>query len=259
MTAPLAELLGHVLEGEPALAGEVDEVFRRAEALRRRRTRLLLIAGASITVVIVLAGYLLTTTLLPARGAPRALPVSPAITASAAPVPSAIADPVLALLVPMADAAHLRIVPRPPERGLGWRQYSVLTARGRPHGTVQVAVFSRPEGLCFPRRNGKDGCARADRAGGGVDYVHYGEGTDPDWQVNEAIARRTSDGRTVALMATGERDVTDPADAEPPLSGSQVEQLATDPRLLAAFGSGEGCDGPSSGACPVFKVPVPEG
>jgi hypothetical protein len=258
VTAPLAELLGHVLEGEPALADEVDEVFRRAEALRHRRTRLLLIAGAAIAAIIVLAGYLLTTTLLPARGSPRALPASQSISPSAVPVPSAIADPVLALIAPLADAAHLRIVPRPPERGFGWRQYSVRAADGQPRGTVQVAVFARPDGLCFPRRNGKDGCARADRAGDGVDYVRYGEGTDPDWQVNEAIARRTSDGRTVALMATGEREVTDPAGATPPLSGSQVEQLATDPRLLAGFGSGEGCDGPSSNACPVFKVPVPE-
>ena len=120
-----------------------------------------------------------------------------------------------------------------------------------------MAVFARPDGLCFPRRDGSDGCARRDRTGG-VDYVRYGAGTDPDWQVNEAIARRTSDGRTVALTATGERDATDPSDATPPLSGSQVEQLATDPRLLAAFGAGEGCDGPAADACPVFKVPVPE-
>jgi hypothetical protein len=258
MTAPLGELLGHVLEGEPAPADEVDEVFRRAEALRRRRTRLLLIAAVAIAAIVVLAGYLLTTTLLPARTAQRVVPGGHAVTPVAVSVPSAIADPVLALVAPLVDAADLRIVPRPPERGFGWRQYSVLAANGQPRGTVQVAVFARPGGLCFPRRNGKDGCARADRADGGVDYLSYGEGTDPDWQVNEAVARRTSDGRTVALMATGERDATDPDDATPSLSGSQVEQLATDPRLLAGFGAGESCDGRASNACPVFKVPVPE-
>jgi hypothetical protein len=258
-TVPLGALLGHVLEGEPALAGEVDEIFRRADALRRRRTRLLLIAGVTIAALIVLAGYLLTTRLLPARGASRALPAHPATLASAVPVPSAIADPVLALVAPMIDGDHRRIVPRPPARGFGWRQYSVLTADGQSHGTVQLAIFARPDGLCFPRRDGKDGCARADRAAGGVDYVPYGDGTDPDWQVNEAIARRTADGRTIVVMATGERDVADPADAAPPLSANQVERLVTDHRLLDAFGAREGCDGPSANACPIFKVPVPDG
>jgi hypothetical protein len=258
-TVPLGELLGHVLEGEPALAGEVDEIFRRADALRRRRTRLLLVAGATIAALIVVAGYLLTTTLLPARGASRARPAGPATLASVVPVPSAIADPVLALVAPMIDGDHRRIVPRPPARGFGWRQYSVLTADGHSHGTVQFAIFARPGGLCLPRRDGKDGCARADRAGGGIDYVPYGDGTDPDWQVNEVIARRTADGRTIAVMATGERDVADPADAAPPLSANQVERLATDERLLGAFGSSEGCDGPSANACPIFKVPVPDG
>jgi hypothetical protein len=260
MTAPLGELLGHVLAGEPALSDEIDAVFRRAETLRRRRTRLLLTAGAAIAATIVIAGYLLTTTLLPAEGTPQVRPAAHATAPSAVPVPvpSTIADPVLALVAPVVDAAHLRIVPRPPERGFGWRQYSVLAANGQPRGTIQVAVFARPAGLCFPQRNGKDGCTAADRAGDGVDYVRYGAGTDPDWQVNQVIARRAGDGRTVALMATGERDVTDPADATPPLSGSQAERLATDPRLLAAFGSREGCDGAASNACPVFKVPVPE-
>lgn len=254
MSVPLGELLGHVLEGEPALADEVDEVFRRAEVLRRRRARLLLGGGAVIAATIVLAGYLLTTTLLPARGAPRALPVSgPTVV----PVPSAIADPVLALIAPAIDDSRLRIVPRPPERGFGWRQYSVLAAGGQPRGTVEVAVFARPHGLCFPRRDGHDGCARKDRSGG-IDYVRYGDGTDPDWQVNQAIARRASDGRTIALMATGERDVTEPDEATPPLTGHEVERLATDPRLFAAFGPHETCDGDAADACPVFKVPVPD-
>jgi hypothetical protein len=256
VTAPLAELLGHVLEGEPALAGEVDEVFRRADVLRRRRTRTLLAAGAAIAGTVVLAGYLLTTTLLPARGAARSAPVASAITPSAVPVPSTIADPVLAVLAPLVDGDHRRIVPRPPARGFGWRQYSVLAADGTPHGTIEIAVFARPHGLCFPRRSGHDGCSLLDHAGG-IDYVPYGDGTDPDWQVNQAIARRASDGRTVAVMATGEREAADPEDARPPLSADEVKRVVTDQRLFAAFGPGEGCDGPADGACPVFKVPVP--
>jgi hypothetical protein len=258
VSAPLVELLGHVLEGEPGLVDEIDEVFRRAERLRRRRTRLLLIAGASIAAIIVLGGYLLTTTLLPARGTPQARPASHPSAPSAVPVPSAIADPVLALIAPMIDGDHLRIVPRPPARGFGWRQYSVLTASDEPRGTVQVAIFARPDDLCFPRRNGKDGCARPDKTATGVDFLRYGDGTDPDWQVNEAIARRTADGRTVAVMATGEREATDPADATPPLSGDEVKSLAIDARLLTAFGPKEGCDGPAADACSVFKVPVPD-
>ena len=255
MTAPLGEMLEHVLAGEPAIADEVDTVFRQADALRRRRTRTLLAAGAAIAGTIVLAGYLLTTTLLPARGAPPSGPA--ASRPSAVPVPSAIADPMLAVLAPVVDAGRLRIVPRPPQRGYGWRQYSVLTPDGKPRGTVEVAVYARPDGLCFPRHDGRDGCAPVEHAAGGIDYVRYGGDTDPDWQVNQTIARHKAGGRTVALMATGERDVADPADGRPALSGSQIVRLATGPGLLAAFGAGERCDGPPADACPVFKVPVP--
>lgn len=255
---PLGELLAHVLKGEPAPAGEADEVFRRADRLRRRRTRVLLTAAAVIAATVVLAGYLLTTTLLPARDAAGPPPAGRAGGSSAVPVPSTVTDGVLAVIAPMVDGDHRRIEPRPPARGFGWRQYSVLAADGRPHGTVQVAVFSRPGDFCFPRRDDQDGCAPADRTGDGVDYLRYGDGTDPGWQVNEAIARRGSDGRTVAVMATGERDATDPADAVPPLNNRQVGQLATDQRLFDAFGPEESCDGPSAGACPVLKVPVPE-
>ncbi len=251
MTAALGEMLEHVLAGEPALADEVNAVFRRADELRRRRTRLLLAAGAMITGTIVLAGYLLTTTLLPARGVTRAL--GTADRPAAVPVPSTISDPVLAVLAPVVDAGHVQIVPRPPQRGFGWRQYSVLTADGAPRGTVEVAVYGRPDGLCFPRPDGHDGCASADRVGG-VDYLRYDD-ADPDWQVNETIARQVGSGRTVALMASGER--ADVADGRPALSGSQIERLATGAGLLAAFGAREQCDGPSAGACPVFKVPVP--
>jgi hypothetical protein len=255
VTAPLAEMLERVLDGEPQPADEVDAVFRRADELRRRRTRLLLAAGALIVGTIVLAGYLLTTTLLPARGAPR---VRPTVTRpSAVPVPSTISDPVLAVFAPVVDAGHLRIVPRPPQRGYGWRVYSVLTADGQARGTIEVAIYGRPHGLCFPRRNGQAGCAQAEHTAGGLDYVRYNDGADPDWQVNETIVRRRADGRTVALMASGERDAADPAGGRPALSGSQIEQLATGSGLFAAFGGRERCDGPPADACPVFQVPVP--
>jgi hypothetical protein len=57
----------------------------------------------------------------------------------------------------------------------------------------------------------------------------------------------------MAVMAAAERA----AEAKPPLTGAQIEKLATDPSLMAAFGSTETCTGPSSAACPVFRVPVP--
>ena len=58
-------------------------------------------------------------------------------------------------------------------------------------------------------------------------------------------------------MATGERAPTTPAAGEPALTGAQIEQVATDRRLFDAFGQDEDCFGPSAGACPAFKVPVP--
>jgi hypothetical protein len=263
MTVPLGEMLERALVGEPAPADEVAAVFRRADALRRRRVRLVLVAGAVIVGTVALGGYLVTTTLLPVRSSPRAdsaavVRAGSGIGRSAVPVPSAIADPVLAALAPAVDAGHLRIVPRPPQRGFGWRQYSVLTADGKPRGTVGVAVYARPDRFCFPRRDGHTGCASADHAAGGIDYVRYDD-AEPDWQVNQTIARRAADGRTIALMAAGERDVTDPADGRPALSARQIERLATDPRLMAAFGPRERCDGAPAEACPVFRVPVPPG
>lgn len=253
MTAQLGDLLRHVLAGEPVLGDEVDEVFRHAERLRRRRTRLLLTAGAATAGAIILAGYLLTTTLLPARGAPPAA----APTSSPAPMPSAMSDPVLRVIAPIVDGQGMRIVPRPPERGFGWRQYSVLGHDGRLRGVVEVAVYAVPERLCFPVPGEESDCARAERAAGGVEFVRYDDTDDPDWQVNETIARRTADGRTVAVMAAGERGTGDVASGRPALTGAQVRQIATDMRLISAFGPREQCNGPAATACPVFKVLVP--
>ena len=253
MTVPLNDLLQHVLAGEPVLGDEVDAVFHHAERLRRRRTRLLLAAGAATAGAIVLAGYLLTTTLLPARGAPPAA----APTRGAAPVPSAMSDPVLRVIAPIVDGERMRIVPRPPERGFGWRQYSVLGPDGRLRGTVEVAVYAVPGRLCFPVPGEESDCAEVERAAEGVEYVRYDETGDPDRQVNETIARRTADGRTVAVMAAGERGTGDAAAGRPALTGAQVRQIATDMRLISAFGPRERCNGPAADACPVFEVPVP--
>lgn len=253
MTAQLSDLLQHVLAGEPALGDEVDAVFRQAELIRRRRTRLLLTAGAVIAGAIILVGYLLTTTLLPARGAtPAATPSH-----SPAPMPSAMSDPVLRVIAPIIDGQGMRIVPRPPERGLGWRQYSVLGHDGRLRGVVEVAVYAVPGRLCFPVPGEESDCATAERAADGVEFVRYDDTDDPDWQVNETIARRTADGRTVAVMAAGERGTGDAAAGRPALTGAQVRQIATDIRLISAFGPHEQCNGPAEGACPVFEVPVP--
>jgi hypothetical protein len=256
MSVPLADLLGHVLDGEPELGDDIDAVFRRADALRRRRTRLLLAVGATTAAVIAATGYLLTTTLMPTTAGSAPAPSSrPAVVVT---MPSAVTDPVLAIIAPLVDGKGLRIVPRPPDRGAGWRQYSVLDGAGQPRGTVVTAVYAAPDGLCFPVPDDEDACARAERSGD-VEYVRYDDDHDPDWQVNQTIARRRSDGRTVAVMATGERGNDDTAAGRPALTGTEIQRIATDVRLAAAFGPGESCDGPAAGACPVFKVPVPAG
>ena len=253
MTLQLNRLLEHVLDGEPEIGDEIDAVFRRADRIRRRRIRMLVAAGVAGTAVIVTTGYALTSTLMPSTGGGP--PV--AAQSSAAPRSSTAADPVLALIAPIVDGRKMHIYPRPPERGSGWRQYSVVDQDGKPRGTVELAVYSVAEDLCFPVRATPGKCARTEWAPAGVEYVRYDDEKDPDWQVHQTIARRISDGRTIALMATGERGDDNAAAGKPGLTGAQIEQVATDPRLFDAFGKGEDCFGPSSGACPAFKVPVP--
>ncbi len=250
----LGVLLEQVMQGEPELVDEVDAVFRCADGLRRRRTRLVLVAGVAAVGAIVLIGYLLTTTLLPARGAPATHPVRPSRSVVA--IPSAFTDPVLAVIAPVVDGNRMRIVPRTPARGFGWRQYSVLDHEGRSRGTIQVAVYAPSDTSCFPDPAHDGGCTAARHARDGIDYVRYDATDDPDWQVSQTIARRAADGRTVAVMATGERGAADADAARPPLTGTQVEQIATNVRLISAFGSRERCDGSTADACPVFRVPV---
>jgi len=262
MTQPLSRLLEHVLDGEPAIGDEIDEIFRRADRLRRRRIQGLVGAGLVVVAVIAAAGYALTSTLMPTAGRPavRAGSAVPAVvgrgTADPTPRPSTDTDPVLGLLASIVDGRKEHIYPRSPERGNGWRQYSVTDQDGAPRGTVAVAVYATGKNLCFPVIGAPHRCAKVEWAPAGVEYVRYDDEKDRDWQVHQTIARRISDGRTIALMATGER-VDDSTAAKPGLTGAQIEQLATDRRLFDAFGKDEDCFGPSSGACPAFKVPVP--
>ena len=259
MTQPLSRLLEHVLDGEPVIGDEIDEIFRRADRLRRRRIRTLIGAGLAAVAVIAAAGYALTSTLMPTatKITPAVAPHAIAQPTSVPPPPSAAVDPVLGLLAPIVDGRKERIIPRPPERGNGWRQYSVTDQDGTPHGTVAVAVYATGQKLCFPVLAAPHRCAKVEWAPAGVEYVRYDDEKDRDWQVHQTIARRISDGRTIALMATGERGGDDPSAGRPGLSGAQIEQVATDRRLFDAFGKDEDCFGPSSGACPAFKVPVP--
>ena len=255
MTAPLNDLLQHVLQGEPELGDEVDAVFRRADRLRRLRTRALLGAGAAAVAVIAAAGYLLAVTLLPAGTPNVAGSAPPAAAPSAVATPSATTDQVLPILAPLLAEKDLEIRPRVAQ-GDGWRQYSVLDSAGEPRGTVDVAMYHLSEDLCFPVRDAPDDCAHTEWAPRGVEFVRYDDEQDPDWQVHQTIARRISDGRTVAVMATGERNAGGTR-GKPALSGKKVEEVATDQRLFDAFGPDEHCTGRADAACPAFKVPVP--
>lgn len=260
MSVPLHDLLEHVLAGEPDLSDDVDAVFRRADGLVRRRGRLLIGGAAAAVVGIAVGGYLVTAALLPSAGPPapvtRAVPaVTPSVVVAT--VPSAVADPVLAVIAPVIDGKGLRIVPRPPERGAGWRQYSVFDAAGKPRGTVVAAVYATADELCFPVLADDDVCARTERTHDGVEYLRYDEDQDVEWQVHETIARHPGLDRTIAVMATGERDTKEAKKGRPPLTGVQTRRIATDGTLAAAFGPDEQCNGPAAAACPVFRVPVP--
>lgn len=260
MNVPLHDLLEHVLDGEPELSDDVDAVFRRADRLARRRRRLML-AGVGVAVVgTALGGYLVTATLLPSDDpAPvRTVPIAaPSRATPSTAVPSAVADPVLAVLAPVINGKGLRIVPRPPERGAGWRQYSVFDAGGKPRGTVVAAVYHTPGELCFPVLADDGVCARTEWTDDHVEYLRYDEDQDVEWQVHETIARFPRRDLTIAVMATGERDTKEASSGRPPLTGTQVRRLASAGALAAAFGPDEQCNGPAADACPVFRVPVP--
>ena len=245
---PLEELLAGAVAGEPPIAGDVEAVFRRAGALRRRRLRNLVAAGAAVVVLVAAAGYGLTTALVPETVRP----------ASAADGPAPPPDPVLAAVRRAGAPAGLRVVPREPARGDGWRQYTAVDRRsGRPRGLIEVSVYEAPGRLCFPVRADPRACARPETAGG-VQHVRYADDRDVDWQVVQVIARRVADGRVVALMATGERGTGSARAGRPPLTALQAATLAADPRLMDAFDPRERCTG-ADPACPLLAVPLPAG
>ena len=264
MGGQLRELLEHVLEGEPPIGDEVDAVFRDADRLRRRRFRTLLGAGLATVVLVAATGYLLTDVLLPrsatlpvATGAPPAAPVtSAAVPGEApAPAPSATVDPAREVLEPLLEGRNLRVDADAVERGEGWRRYPIIAADGSPRGSVKVAVYDVPDELCFPVRADPAACARPDRADGFAS-VRYDDVSDENRQVRQTIARRLADGRTVNVLAAGERDAGAQR-GKPPLTGAQAEEMATADRLYAAFGPRERCN--DSDTCPDFRVEVPVG
>jgi hypothetical protein len=250
MSAAMTAVLERACAAEPPVGDAVDDIFRQADRLRRRRARTVVLAGLVAVGLVILLGYALTTVLLPGSK-----PRSTAAVAVAQPRPSAALDPVLAVLAVPVDANEQRIVPRPPFTGSGWRQYAVLDADGDPHGLIEVAVFDAPAGLCLPVLAEPTACAQPDRTDSGFEYARYAGTEDRDWQVNQVIARRVVDGRTVAVQATGERGTGDRDDGKPPLTAREAADVATKARLLDGFGLGERCNQPAPD-CPVFRVPI---
>ena len=248
-TTPLGDLLARVFDREPPLGDGVEAVYHRAERIRERRVRAVIGAGAGAVVMIAAVGYGLTTAAIPGART-RQIGTS----AETAPAGRS-ADPVLDVLR-RAGAAEYRVVPREPSHGPGWRQYTVVSRDGgRPRGIIDISTYVAKGGLCFPVLARKDVCARAERRDD-LEYVRYADDRDVDWQVNQTIARRLSDGRVVVVMATGERGTGSAATGEPPLTGMQTATVAADSRVMTAFGPDERCNGPDA-ACPVLNVPVP--
>jgi hypothetical protein len=248
--ARLGRMLEHVFEHdghEPPVGDAIEDVFRRAEAVRRRRARTVVAAGSITVVLVAILGYAAATVLLPAT--PTQSPAAETVERATPP------DPVLAVLAPMLAPSRLTAAPREPSRGDGWRQYQVFNASGHTHGLVEVSAYAAPGSLCFPLLADKTACARPDRSGT-VEYARYAFDKDVNWQVNEAIARRLPDGRVIVVQASGERGTGSAQGGRPPLSGLLVARLAADPRMAAAFAAGEACNGPDP-ACPILKVPVP--
>ncbi len=246
--ARIGEAVREVLAGEPPVADGVEAVFRRAAVIRGRRLRTAIAAAAAVAVLVTAGGYGLTSAIVPAT-------VQRAAAADAPPPP---VDPVLAVLRPHGTKAGLRIVPREPARGDGWRQYAAIDRRsGHSRGLIEVSVHAAPGRFCFPVLADPDACARPERSGG-VDYVRYADDHDADWQVVQVIARRPADGRVVALMATGERGTGSARAGRPPFTARQAATLAAGPRLMDAFGAREHCAG-AHPACPLLKVAVPAG
>jgi len=250
VSALLVDVLDRACAGEPPPGDALADINHRAERLRRRRARNVILAGGVAVVIVIILGYALTTVLLPG---PK--PRSTAAAAVPQPRPSAVLDPVLGAFAPVVDTKDLKIMPRPPASGPGWRRYAVTNAAGAPRGLIEVAIYDAPAGLCLPVLADPEECAKPDSTDDGIEYARYADTADVDWQVHEVIARRVVDGRTIAAMATGERGTGDAEAGEPPLTLAELADAATDPRLPDGFGLGERCNLPAP-ACPILKVPV---
>ena len=239
----LAELLG----SEPPVGRGVADIYARAEVVRRRRLKLVLVISAVAAMLVAALGYVVTAVVVPdtvRRSAGFGV---------AGPAP---ADPVLTILRKAAGPG-LRIFPRAPARGAGWRLYSVLgRTSGLPRGLIEMSVYDAPAGLCFPVLADPRACARPGLAGLDIEYARYADARDVDWQVYQTMARRLSDGRVLTVMATGERGTGNAYAGRPSLTVRQTASLATDGVLISAFSPDENCDGPDPD-CPLLKVPVP--
>jgi hypothetical protein len=246
-TRRVGALFEQVLQHEPPVEDGPAAVYRRVDRMRRRRVRTLIGVGVGLVLVVGAIGYGVTTALLP-----RAATLIGAET-----TPTVPSEPVLAVLAPVLARKGYRIVPRPPLGGTGWRQYLVVAGDGKPHGVVEISAYATPNGLCFPVLADAKACARPQIAPGNVDYVRYGADKDVDWQVTEVIARRRADGRTIAVLATGERGTGNATAGRPPLTGPETARVAIDPRTADAFAPQELCTAPDA-ACPALKVPVPQ-
>jgi len=198
-----------------------------------------LLAGLVAIVLVAALGYGLISVLMP-TAAGRPVPH---------PSPGGSVDPVAVVL---AEVADLTLEPRSP--GPGWRQYTAVDRAGHPRGLIVVVVYAAPTGLCLPVLAHRDVCALAEAAGD-VEYARY-RFDDVNAQVNEVIARRPRDGRTVAVMAAGERDTGAAGAGRPALTAAEAARAATDQRLMDAFGEAERCNAPAP-ACPVLRVEVP--
>ena len=140
-------LPGQVFEGEPPNGHGVRAVYQRADRMRRRRLQLVLAIGAVAAVLVAACGYVLTTAVVPDSVQRSAV--------AGAPAPAPAVDPVL-MILRAAAGPDLRIMPREPSRGVGWRQYSVLARQsGDPRGLIEVSVYTAPAGFCFPVRAGR--------------------------------------------------------------------------------------------------------
>jgi hypothetical protein len=245
-------LLEAVPGREPPIGDAVEDIVRRAEAVRRRAIRALVVAAALAVVAFTAAGYVVVMLLLPAT------PHRPPVPAADSSGP---ADPVLEVVRPVLRASGLRVVAREPARGKGWRRYRVLSANGHSRGVIEISAYRAATGLCFPVGGHPGVCARPERTAGGVGYARYADDRDVSWQVNEVIAG-WPDGRVIVVQATGERGTGTAAGGRPPLSALVAARIATDPRIAAGFsfgfnsGDGDGDRDRCDAACPVLKVPV---